>query len=275
MQTSTTTTPRTDKRGATSSKTWRLTLSQFAGLIVLFAALSAGKVFVQAGWEKWDDPAWTGDRAGVALKGFLVGANFKATKTEKNPHPDVLTPVNDFNRGVIAQHARLLSWLVVLGELLIPAGVLAVLCLRFPGSRAALIGVAGLAAGLNLLYLHEGSAGLNPPMLLLWLSVVGIALTIPAATQAYAIDLGQLARPPSGPRPAVPPALPWQWLGCTALLIVLTMESLLLHDARTVLLLVVASLGLAGALLCSSHLLTARASREAARMPAPHERGRA
>jgi thiosulfate dehydrogenase [quinone] large subunit len=256
----TTANPQGEDRRATRSKSWRtITASQFVGLIVLFAALSAGRVFVQAGWEKWNDPAWTGDQAGAGLTGFLTGAGFKATRTERNPHPDVLAPVHDLNRSVVAGHARLFSWLVVLGELLIPAGVLALLCLRFPGSRAALIAVAGLAAGLNLLYLHEGSSGLNPPMLLLWLAVVWAVVTFPTAAQAYALDLGRLVRHAAGPRPAAP-TVPGRWLGFTALLIVLAVESLLLADARTVLLLIVATLGIAGALSALSQVLAARAS---------------
>lgn len=102
--------------------------------------------------SKWNDPAWTGDKSGIALKGFLTGATFKATVSERNPRPDVLPAINDFNQSVVAATMPLFSWLVVLGALLIPAGMVAVLRVRFPGSRAVLIGMAAMAAGMNWLY---------------------------------------------------------------------------------------------------------------------------
>lgn len=217
--------------------TWRLPFRQFVGLIVLFAALSAGTMFAQAGWEKWNNPAWTGPHAGVAMKGFLAGATFKATVTKTNPFPDVLPVWNSLNHHLIAQHLQLFGWLVVLGELLIPLGVVALLCLRFPGSRALLIGVSLMAVGLNLLYLHEGSAGDNTPMLLLWLTVLLTAVLFPDAAQVYAVDLAPVVHPAQPGQPRGTRAPRQHWIAAAALLVVLGLESLLLHSAAALLLL--------------------------------------
>ncbi|HET9660941.1 MAG TPA: hypothetical protein VFP05_11470, partial [Thermomicrobiales bacterium] len=55
-----------------------IALSAFVGFIMLFAALMAGYTFVDAGHEKWGDAAWTGRASGVAIDGFLQGANAKS-----------------------------------------------------------------------------------------------------------------------------------------------------------------------------------------------------
>ena len=236
------------QRAARLSTTGRLHFRQFVGLIVLFAALSAGTMFAQAGWEKWNDAAWTGPHAGLAMKGFLAGATFKATVTKTNPFPDVLPVWNSLNHHLIAQHLQLFGWLVVLGELLIPLGVVTLLCVRFPGSRALLVGVSLLAVGLNLLYLHEGSAGDNTPMLLLWLTVLLTAIVFPEAAQAYAIDLAPVvhrAQPRQSPATRAPRQ---RWIAAAALLVVLGLESLLLHSAGAILLLGGITLALAVAL---------------------------
>ena len=179
------------------------------------------------------------------MKGFLAGATFKATVTKTNPYPDVLPVWNSLNHNVVAHHLQLFGWLVVLGELFIPLGVIALLSLRFAGSRLALIGVATLAVSLNLLYLHEGSAGDNAPMLLLWLTVLLTAVVFPAAAQAHAIDLGRLVRRESTSRPSATPAPRERWFAATALLIVLVLESLLLFNALGLLLLLGATVALA------------------------------
>ena len=212
--------------------------------LALLAALSAGWTFVQAGWEKWDDPAWTGARAGTAMTGFMRGANAKAIKSERNPHPDVLPFMRAFNEGVVAGHTRLFSWLVVLGELLVPVGVVGLLCMRFPGSRALLLGLTGLAAGMNFLYLHQGSAGVNPAMTFMWLTVLWLVALLPASALAYALDLRRLVTGAASVPAEPPDASLGSWVFFGLVLLVLVGGSLALHPVRTFVVVVLAGVGL-------------------------------
>src|SRR3989344_4934824 len=45
----------------------------------LIIRLYVGYVWLMAGYEKFSNPAWVGDNAGTAIKGFFVGALAKAT----------------------------------------------------------------------------------------------------------------------------------------------------------------------------------------------------
>lgn len=229
-------------------------LRMLVGFIVLFAALASGRVFVQAGWEKLDDPAWTGTRAGVAMSGFIKGANAKSIRSERNPHPDVLPVLRTFNERVASRHVALFSWMVVLGELLVPIGVVALLCVRFPGSRALLLGLVGLAAFMNLLYLHQGSSGINPPMLLMWLTVLWVVALLPSAALAYAIDPRAARDASSEDRPPVNSTF-GAMLFFGAVLAVLVAESAFMTSPQTTLALVVVSVVLAVALVIGGWLI--------------------
>jgi thiosulfate dehydrogenase [quinone] large subunit len=224
------------------------------GFIVLFAALASGSVFVHAGWEKLDHPAWTGAQAGAAMSGFITGANAKSIKSERNPHPDVLPVLRTFNERVATRHVELFSWMVVLGELLVPIGVVALLCVRFPGSRTLLLGLAGLAASMNLLYLHQGSSGVNPPMLLMWLTVLWLVALLPSAALAYAIDLRPVRGGTSEVRPAVHGTV-GAVLFFGIVLAAIVAESAFMTSATTTLALAIASVALAGALVVGRRLI--------------------
>lgn len=191
------------------------------GLLVIFAAIIAGGTLVNAGREKFHDPAWTGAQSGTALAGFLQGAQFKATRTERNLYPDVLAPVQRLNTTFIARHTRLFSWLTTLGEIGLPVGMLILLCVRFPGSRYAALIVSMLATSLHLVFLLEGSSGMNPPLLLMWLTVVWLLATMPAAALHHAVDLGALVGKRAGELPrAVDTALgQWAFFATVALVI--------------------------------------------------------
>jgi thiosulfate dehydrogenase [quinone] large subunit len=170
-------------------------LGALIGLIVLFATITAGYSFVDAAWQKWNDPAWTGHQAGNALAGFIKSADQKAVKSDKNPRPDVLPATRDVNNAFFNAHPRFFAWMIALGELLLPISLLILLCLRFPGSRALALLCAALAALMNLIYMFEGSSGLNPPMLFMWLAVVWLLATAPTAARFYAIDVRNRATP--------------------------------------------------------------------------------
>jgi thiosulfate dehydrogenase [quinone] large subunit len=175
-------------------------LGTLIGAIALVATLHAGYTFVDSAVSKWTDPPWTGHRAGAALSGFLTGTDQKAIPSDKNPHPDVLPATRDLNHAFIRDHPRLFSWLVSLGEICLPVAVLVLLCVRFRGSRPLALLCAGLAALLNMVYLLEGSSGLNPPMLILWLTVLWLLATPPAprcTTRSTCTPLARNGRPTS------------------------------------------------------------------------------
>jgi thiosulfate dehydrogenase [quinone] large subunit len=169
-------------------------LGAFIAFILLFSAVMSGYSYFEAGREKAGEAAWTGDKAGVAITGFLTGANAKAVKSEKNPNPEVMPLTRELNERFFADKTKLFSWLVVLGEILMPIGVLGLLIVKFPYSRALLIGVATLAAFMNFLYLSEGVSSTNPPMAFMWLAIIWLAAVMPATALHYAVDLKALLK---------------------------------------------------------------------------------
>jgi thiosulfate dehydrogenase [quinone] large subunit len=237
-------------------QSWTRAFGMFVGFVILFAAVAAGSVFVRAGWAKLDDPAWTGEQAGMAITGFMQGASFKSVKTERNPYPDALAPMRSFNEQVVAGHTVLFSWLVVWGELLAPVAVIALCCVQFRGSRAALVAIASLAASMNLVYLHQGSSGSNPAMLLMWLTVVWAAATMPRAALAFAIHL----RRSHHQTETEPSASAGLWVFFGVALAVLAAESVLITSARETVLYGALAGGLAAVLFFVNARLNAWAS---------------
>jgi len=161
----------------------------FVGFIVLFSTLMSGWESFDTGRAKLDDDAWTGAAGRVALTGFLKAADAKALDSAANPNPEVMPVTRALNRMLFAKYPRLCAWLVVLGELLLPSGALALVVVKFPGSRALLVVLAALAAFMNVLSLAEGVSSTNPPMAFMWLAIVWIATLAPAAALSYAVDL--------------------------------------------------------------------------------------
>ncbi len=224
------------------------TLSALIGLLVLFAALVAGGTLASAGFEKFHDPTWTGAQSGTAITGFLMGAKFKATKTDRNPHPDVLAPVQALNTAFGAGHARLLSWLIPLGETILPVGTFVLLCVRFPGSRYAALVVSMLATSLHVIFMLEGSSGMNPPLLLMWLTVVWLLATMPAAALHHAVDLGALVGKRAGATPRAVDSSPGQWAFFTTVALVVGGGGALLYGVPTLATLALGTAAVAGAL---------------------------
>ena len=231
-------------------------LSALIGTIALFATLHAGYTFVDSAVSKWNDPTWTGHRAGTAISGFLNGAEQKATPSDKNPHPDVLPATRDLNHAFIRNHPRLFSWLVAIGELCLPIGVLILLCMRFRGSRPLALLCAGLAALLNLVYLLEGSSGLNPPMLVLWLTVLWLLATLPAATLFYALDLRVEGNRTADERQRALGTKPGQWVFYTIVLFVAGICGWVLHPGWVFLALTLATAILAAVLFAINSRMT-------------------
>lgn len=238
-------------------------LGAFIGLIVLFATITAGYSFVDSAWQKWNDPAWTGHQAGNAITGFIKSADQKAVASDKNPHPDVLPATRDINNAFFNRHARFFAWMVALGELLLPIVLFILLCLRFPGSRALALLFAGLAALMNLIYMFEGSSGLNPPMLFMWLAVVWLLATAPAAARFYAIDVRNRAGSTPAERSGRLENSRVLWVFYTVVLLLIGIGAWVMYPARVGAILILASIAVAGLLrVINARVLTpARGSR--------------
>ena len=112
-----------------------------------------GWTWLHAGWEKLGNTAWTGDKAGTAIHGFVTGALQKTS----GAHPDVQGWYADFLRSFVDNHTVLFSYLVTYGEMIV--GIALILGL-FTG-LAALIGLF-----MNFNYLFAGTISINPVMVL-------------------------------------------------------------------------------------------------------------
>ena len=120
----------------------------------LIIRLYVGWLWLEAGWVKFGDAAWTGEKAGTAVSGFLQHALTLTT----GDHPAVLGWYGSFIQNVALPNAELFSYLVTYGE--IAVGV--ALILGVAVGKAAFWGGA-----MNLAYMLAGSAGLNPLMFVL------------------------------------------------------------------------------------------------------------
>lgn len=125
----------------------------------LLARLYVGWQWLQAGREKFGNPAWTGPAAGTALQGFLHGALQKAAGT----NPDVSGWYAAFIQNVALPHSVLISYLVTYGELAV--GIALILGI-FTGIAAF------FGTFMNLNYLFAGTVSVNPLLLLIQLFLI-------------------------------------------------------------------------------------------------------
>ncbi|MGE5379848.1 MAG: DoxX family protein [Methylocystaceae bacterium] len=113
-----------------------------------------GKVFGEG------SAVWVGSKAGVAVTGFLKGALAKTA----GPHPDVQPWYAWFINHVALPNAKLFSYMVAFGELLV--GIALIL-----GLFTTIALIAGLLMNFN--YLFAGTVSANPmfvleELILLW-----------------------------------------------------------------------------------------------------------
>jgi len=125
----------------------------------LIVRIYVGWEWLTAGWEKVQDPAWTGPNAGGALSGFIQGALHKTGSA----HPDVQGWYADWLQNFVLTYVNTWSHLVAYGELLV--GI------------ALIIGIlTGIAAcfGLfmNLNYLLAGTVSINPILFTLSIGLI-------------------------------------------------------------------------------------------------------
>jgi thiosulfate dehydrogenase (quinone) large subunit len=115
----------------------------------LVLRLYVGYEWLMAGWGKLNSPVWFGDKAGVALTGFLQGALAKMA----GDHPDVQSWYGGFLQTMVLPNVALWSRFVVIGEILV--GVALILGI-FTGLAAFFGGF------MNVNYLMAGTVSTNP-----------------------------------------------------------------------------------------------------------------
>jgi thiosulfate dehydrogenase [quinone] large subunit len=124
----------------------------------LLLRLYLGWEWLQSGWGKLHNPAWTGSKAGTAITGFVTNA---LTKTG-GEHPDVQGWYAWFLQHVVLAHSVLWSYMVSWGETLV--GVALILGI-FTGIAAF------FGSFMNLSYLLAGTVSINPVLFVIaiWL----------------------------------------------------------------------------------------------------------
>lgn len=128
-----------------------------SGWIWLIVRLYVGYAWLKAGWGKVTSPAWTGKDAGTALQGYLKGAVAKAESGG-----DVADWYAHFLEGFVMNNAKLFSYLVAYGELLVGIGLIVGL----------LTGIAAFFGSImNVSFLLAGTLSTNPILFILatWL----------------------------------------------------------------------------------------------------------
>jgi thiosulfate dehydrogenase (quinone) large subunit len=125
----------------------------------LLVRLYVGWAWLHAGWEKFQSAAWVGDKAGTAIKGFLMGALQKTS----GAHPDVQGWYASFIQNVALPNAETLSYIITFGEIAI--GIALILGL-FTGIAAF------FGTFMNLNFLLAGTVSINPILLLLQLFLI-------------------------------------------------------------------------------------------------------
>ena len=162
---------------------------KYAGILWLVARLWLGYEWLVAGIEKVfgeGSAVWVGDKAGVAVTGFLKGAIAKSALAPgfdpaKTPHPAVQTWYAELAQNVFMPNATLFSYLVAYGEILVGIALIVGIFTHF----AALMGVL-----MNLAYLFAGTTSTNPQLL-----VVGLTILLVGGVAVGYYGLDRFARP--------------------------------------------------------------------------------
>jgi len=124
-----------------------------AAWIWLVIRLYLGYVWLMAGWKKVNSPAWTGENAGAAVKGFVEKA---LTKAEEGA--DVTGWYASFLENVVLPNVKVFSFMVAYGEVLVGLGLILGL----------LTGIAAFFGSLmNVSFLFAGTLSTNPLLFIL------------------------------------------------------------------------------------------------------------
>lgn len=146
-------------------------------IVLTLARIWLGYSWLTAGLEKLSNPAWVGDKAGVAISGFFQGAIAKAV----GEHPTVQGWYATFLKDVALPHARFFSYLVPTGEVLTGLALILGVVTTF-----ALF----VSAFMNLNFLLAGSGSTGPVMYTLAI----ILLVSGSMAHEYGIDRFLLPR---------------------------------------------------------------------------------
>lgn len=128
-----------------------------AGWLWLVIRLYVGYVWLTSGWGKLSKDAWIGENAGTAIEGFMQGALAKAEEGK-----DVSSWYATFIENVVIPNAKVFSYVVVFGEILVGLGLIVGL----------MTGIAAFCGGLmNVSFLFAGTVSSNPLLFILatWL----------------------------------------------------------------------------------------------------------
>ncbi|MGG4104231.1 DoxX family membrane protein [Paenibacillus lautus] len=128
-----------------------------SGWIWLLVRLYLGYSWLMSGLKKLTAEAWTGSEAGAAIQGFVGGALAKAEEGK-----DVTGWYASFLEGFVLPNAKLFSYMVSFGEVLVGLGLILGL----------LTGIAAFFGGLmNASFLFAGTVSSNPLFFILatWL----------------------------------------------------------------------------------------------------------
>jgi len=125
----------------------------------LLARVYVGWAWFEAGLSKFRNPAWTGDKAGTALRAFLNAALQKANGL----HPDVQGWYASLIKNVALPNAETISYIVTYGEIII--GILLILGL-FTGIAAF------LGSFMNMNFLLAGTVSVSPILLFFQIFII-------------------------------------------------------------------------------------------------------
>jgi thiosulfate dehydrogenase [quinone] large subunit len=118
-----------------------------------------GYQWIEAGYAKITNHLWIGDKAGMALQGFLQAAVKKST----GQHPDVSNWYAAFINTFALHHTVFFSYLVSYGELFV--GIALILGI--------FTGIAAFFGGfMNMNYLFAGTISVNPLLFLIELLLI-------------------------------------------------------------------------------------------------------
>lgn len=159
------------------------------GIVWLIARLWLGYEWLMAGIDKVfgeGSVVWVGDKAGVAVTGFLKGAIAKSPLAAdfdpvKTPHPAVQEWYANLIQNVFMPNAALFSYLVAYGEILVGLALILGIFTHF----SALMGIL-----MNLAYLFAGTTSTNPQLL-----VVGMIIFLVGGTAVAYYGLDRFLRP--------------------------------------------------------------------------------
>ena len=115
----------------------------------LIIRVYVGWQWLLAGWGKVQNPLWVGQKAGVALTGFLQGSMSKTG----GAHPDVSGWYGAFLSNFVIHNSAAFSYIISVGELLVGVGLI----------LGAFTGIAAFfGAFMNMNYLLAGTVSINP-----------------------------------------------------------------------------------------------------------------